>query len=325
VTDWRALPKVELHLHLEGAAPPAFIRAEAARQGIDLSRIFAPDGSYLWADFWEFLRVYEAASGVLTGPDSYRRLAAAVLESSRAEGVIYTEIFLAPQLVGDGDPGRWAEHFAAIREGAATVPGIVARFIALAVRHRGAAGAEAAAALAAATPGISGFNIGGDERFGRPADFARAFAIAREAGLGLTAHAGEVCGPESVRDALDSLGPARIGHGVRAIEDPALVRRLAGSGVVLEVNPGSNIALGLYPDWAHHPVAALDAAGVRVTISTDDPPYFRTSMSNEYARLAEAFGWGPETFRRLNRVAMQAAFCDEATRAAMLARLEGGS
>lgn len=317
--NWTALPKVELHLHLEGAAPPEFIREEAARQGVALPDIFGPDGSYAWTDFADFLNVYAAACTVLTGPESYSRLTEAVLAARAAEGVIYAEMFLAPQLIGGGDPGRWRETFAAIA--GARHPGIEARYIAICIRHFGAGPAEAVAHLAAATPGLAGFGMAGEERAGHPAEFARAFDIARAAGLKLTAHAGEFAGPESVAAALDHLRVGRIGHGVRAIEDPDLVRRLAAEGVVLEVCPGSNIALGLYPGWAEHPVAALDAAGVAVTLSTDDPPYFHTSLPAEYAALAEAHGWGVADFARLNRVAMGAAFCDETTRARILARL----
>lgn len=319
MTDWVALPKVELHVHLEGAAPPAFIREEAARVGADLSRLFAADGSYLWQDFAAFLAAYETACSVLRGPEAYARLTRAVLEAARADGVVYTEIFLAPDLIAGGDAGAWAEHVAAMA--AVRVTGIEARFIPIAIRHFGVERAERAARLAAATPGAAGFGMAGAEGYGRPADFARAFGLAREAGLPLTVHAGEVAGAESVREALDHLRPARIGHGVRAVEDPALVARLAAEGVVLEVCPGSNIALGLYPGWAAHPVAALDRAGVRVTLSTDDPPWFHTRLPSEYAALSAAHGWGAADFRRLNRVAAAAAFCDEATRSAVLARL----
>ena len=164
--------------------------------------------------------------------------------------------------------------------------------------------------------------MGGEERFGSPADYAPAFAIAAEAGLGLTVHAGEICGPESVAAALDALPVTRIGHGVRAIEDPDLVARIVAERIVLETNPGSNLALGLYPDWASHPVARLRAAGVAVTLSTDDPPYFHTSLALEYARLATAFGWTPADFAAINRTAAAAAFCDPATRADILSRLE---
>lgn len=318
---WEGFPKVELHLHLEGAAPPAFIRAEAARRGVPPPPVFGADGGYRWQGFGGFLAAYEAACTVLSGPDAYARLAAAVLADRAADGVVHAEIFIAPQLIAGGDPVAFAEHWAAIRS--VSCPGISIAWIAIAVRHLGPQGALETARLAAASAGLAGFGMAGDERFGHPADFAPAFDLAREAGLALTVHAGEFGGPDSVAAALDHLRPARIGHGVRAIESPALVARLAAEGIVLEVCPGSNIALGLYPDWAAHPVAALDRAGVRITLSTDDPPWFATRLSLEYAALARTHGWGPEDFRRFNRTAAAAAFCDAATRAGILARLEG--
>jgi adenosine deaminase len=327
VTNWAALPKVELHLHLEGAAPPEFIRTLAAEKRIDLTGVFDAQGGYAWTDFAHFLRTYEAACTVLQGPDDFRRPVEAELARSAADGVIYTEIFLAPDFCGGGDAAAWDDHLAAMIEGAAAARaahGIEARFIPTAIRHFGPERAANAARLTAATRGpmVTGFGMGGEERFGHPMDYLPAFAMAAEAGLGLTVHAGEIAGPESVRAALDHLPVSRIGHGVRAAEDPELVRRLAAEGIVLEVNPGSNLALGHDPDWPSHPVANLRAAGVPVTVSTDDPPYFHTDLPREYAALATAFGWTPEDFRSINRTAMEAAFCDEPTRAAILSRLE---
>jgi adenosine deaminase len=138
--------------------------------------------------------------------------------------------------------------------------------------------------------------------------------MAREAGLRLTAHAGEWGGPESVRDALDAFRPERIGHGVRAIEDTATVDRLAREGIVLEVCPGSNVALGLYRDWRAHPIARLRDAGVKVTVSTDDPPFFHTTMAREFDRLSEDLGWEDEELMALNATALDAAFCDGDTK-----------
>ena len=321
-----ALPKVELHLHVEGAAPPGLIRELAAEKSIDMRGAFDADGGYAWTDFASFLRTYELACTVLRTPEDYRRLMEAVLAKSAADGVIYTELFLAPDLCGDGSPRAWAEYLDAMIAGAdaaRAAHGIEARFIPTAIRHFGAGRAEAAARLAAATAGrmVTGFGMGGEERFGRPADFARAFAIAGEAGLGLTVHAGEVAGAESVRDALDALPVTRIGHGVRAVDDCDLVRRLAADGIVLEVCPGSNVALDVVPDLASHPIAVLRAAGVPVTVSSDDPPYFRTDMVSEYAGLSEAFGWTEADFRDMNLTAARAAFCDEAARASVVARL----
>src|SRR3546814_9879148 len=116
---------------------------------------------------------------------------------------------------------------------------------------------------------------------GRILDYARAFDIARDAGLGLTVHAGEVCGPESVRDALDLVRPTRIGHGVRAIEDPDLVARLADLGTVLEVCPGSNVALGVYPEFESHHLRPLKEAGLRLCLHSDDPPFLHTSLARD--------------------------------------------
>ncbi len=322
-----ALPKVELHLHLEGAAPPAFIRGLAAEKRIDLSRIFDDRGGYRFGDFREFLRVYEAATSVLTTPEDYRRLTLAVLEDRAADGVVYAETFLSPDFCGGGDPVAWAEYLAAIRDAAAQAErdaGIILRGIVTCIRHFGPDRARPVALAAAETAGdwLVGFGIAGDEAAGRPRDFAWAFDCAREAGLRLTAHAGEWAGPVSVRDALDDLRVERIGHGVRAIEDAELVRRLAREGVMLEVCPGSNIALGLYPGWAAHPVARLLDAGVRVSLSTDDPPFFHTTLGREYDRLADAFGWDSADFATINRDALAAAFCDDATRDRLLPRLE---
>ncbi|MEM9010476.1 MAG: adenosine deaminase [Pseudomonadota bacterium] len=324
MSDWARLPKVELHLHLEGAAPPDFIRELAAEKGVALDGVFGAAGNYQWTTFAEFLACYMAACSVLDGPEAFGRLTERVLEQSAAQGVVYTEIFVCPDLCGDGDPVAWAEYFAAITGSAEAARGINARFIVQAIRDFGPERAEATARLALESPRTSavGFGLGGEERHLAPADFARAFAIAREGGLPLTCHAGEICGADGVAATLDAIAPARIGHGVRAIEDPGVVARLRETGTVLEVCPGSNIALSVFPDWPSHPVDRLRQAGVAVTLSTDDPPYFGVDLISDYAHLAETFGWTEATFAELNRTAARAAFCDEATRATILNRLQ---
>ena len=163
--------------------------------------------------------------------------------------------------------------------------------------------------------------MAGEERFGRASDYVDAFEIARNAGLGITVHAGELAGAESVRQAMDHFRPSRIGHGVRAVEDADLVRRIADEGIVLEVCPGSNVALGIYPDFASHPLPLLVAAGVRTTLNSDDPPYFATSLAREYAEARSAMGLSAGQIASLTRTAIEAAFVDEATRAKLLERL----
>ncbi len=322
------LPKIELHLHLEGAAPSVFVRGLAKEKHVDLSGIFDARGDYRFSDFQQFLRVYEAACTVLQTPQDFHRLTRAVLEQSAADGVIYTEVFLSPDFCGGGDLNAWRDHLGAIAEAAEAARrecGIEMRAIVTCIRHFGPEQARRIALCAAETAGpfVVGFGMGGDETVGHPRDFAWAFDCAREAGLHLTAHAGEWGGAGSVRDVLTHLRVERIGHGVRAIEDLALVEVLAERGVVLEVCPGSNVALGLYRDIAAHPVARLRDREVKITLSTDDPPFFRTSNRREYEALAAAFGWTEADFRAINRDAAAAAFCDAATRKSLIERLEG--
>lgn len=321
------LPKIELHLHHEGAAPPDFIRQLAHEKKMDLSGIFRDDGGYDFRDFTHFLSVYEAASEVLTGPEEFHRLTLAILEESAANGVVYSETFLSPDFCGGGDLVAWRDYLAAIQDAADEAEkrfGITLRGIVTCVRHFGPDSAKKAALCAADTAGdwIVGFGMGGDEGMGHQGDFVWSFDCAREAGLHLTTHAGEFGGPESVRDAVRILGVERIGHGVRAIEDADLVQELVDRSVVLEICPGSNVVLGLFPDFASHPIARLRDAGVAVTVSTDDPPFFHTTMRREYEMLNQAFGWDVDDFAALNATALAAAFCDDATRDRVKKRLE---
>ncbi len=324
---WKSVPKTELHLHLEGAAPPEFIRMIAAEKGTDLSRIFHADGSYKWKDFAEFLKIYEAACSVLKTPDDYRRLLEAVLEVSADNGVVYTEIFLAPDFCGGGDLDAWKDYLAAFEIGADNAKakhGIEARFISTCVRHFGPEKAIHTANITANAPSprMVGFGMGGEERDFTAQDFVSAFAVAAEAGLGITSHAGEICGADSVRETLDHLPVSRIGHGVRAVEDPELVKRLAEEEILLEVNPGSNVCIGVFPSWEKHPLDHLRQQGVPVCVSTDDPPYFHITMTSDYENIAKTWGWSETDFADTNRTAMKYAFCDEETRAAVLAKFQ---
>ena len=317
MTNWEKFPKLELHLHLEGGAPPEFIRALAGEKNIDVSSAFGPDGSYVYKDFIDFLRVYEVACEVLKTPDDFARLTEAVLAKSAENGVIYTELFVSPDFCGGCDRGAWADYFAAMCEGAARSKekhGIEARFIVTCVRHFGAEQAVKAAQCATDQMGemLVGFGMGGDEGFGATKDFQPAFQLAGNAGLALTTHAGEWGGPSSVWDSLKYLNVTRIGHGVRSIEDPALVEHLALHNIVLEVSPGSNIALNVYPNLSAHPIQKLMSAGVPVTVSTDDPPYFHTDMTQEFANLADEFKWGREEFMTLNETSLSAVFASDA-------------
>jgi adenosine deaminase len=317
--SWRDLPKVELHLHLEGGAPPSFIRGLAAEKSIDIAGIFDEHGRYRTGTFDHFLRVYEAACTTLRTPEDYRRLILAVLEESAANGVVYSETFLSPDFCGGSDLGAWRDHLLAIEDAAKEAEaklGITLRAIAVCIRHFGPDKARAAALCAAETVGpfLTGFGMAGAETVGRPKDYAWSFDCAREAGLRLTCHAGEWGGPDMVADTLRDLRPERIGHGIGAAKDPALMERIAEAGTVLEVCPGSNVYLGAVPSWEAHPIEKLRAREVKVTVSTDDPPFFGTTMTREWEMLEKTFGWNEDDLKDLNRVALDAAFCDEATK-----------
>lgn len=319
-----SLPKAELHCHIEGATPPALALSQARRYGIDASA-FIRDGAYAWHDFTSFVASYDATANLFRSEEDYALLAETYLDEIAAAGAIYSELIVSPdqgEAVGIGADA----YVRGLAEGAARAKaksGIETRFLIVGIRHFGPESVVRAAEYAARKPHplITGFNLAGEERMHRVADFSRAFDIARDAGLGITIHAGELSGAFSVRDALDHVRPSRISHGVRAIEDPDLVRRLADEGVVLEVCPGSNVALGVFADFASHPLRALWQAGVRVTLNSDDPPFFHTSLAREYAVAETEMGFSRAELLAMTRTAIEAAFVDAPTRESLLARL----
>lgn len=320
----KRLPKAELHCHIEGATPPALAASQAERYGVDASA-FIRDGEYVWQDFTSFVQCYDATANLFRTEEDYALLAETYLAEIAEAGAIYSELIVSPDQ-GDAVGIGADAYICGLAEGADRAKartGIETRFIIVGIRHFGPERVVRAAEYAARRPHplITGFNLAGEERMHRVADFVRAFDIAREAGLGITIHAGELSGAFSVRDALDHVRPARISHGVRAIEDADLVRRLADEGVVLEVCPGSNVALNVFPDFAGHPLRALHRAGVRVTLNSDDPPFFHTSLAREYEIASTIMGFSDAEILGMTRTAIEAAFVDEPTRQALLLRL----
>jgi adenosine deaminase len=320
------VPKAELHVHLEGTAPPSLVRRIAERNGLEVpDGVFAAPDRFAWRDFLDFLRTYDLAASVIRTGEDYRDITYDYLASCAAQGAIYVELIASPDhaaLVGLSDEEH-VEGIAAGIDAARADHGIEARILLTCIRNLGVDRALRIAAYAASRPHpyVVGFQMAGDEASCPPGPFAEAYEIAAAAGLGCSVHAGEWAGAESVRAALD-LPVSRIGHGVRAIEDPGLVAELARRGIVLECCPTSNVVLGVFESFAAHPLPALRAAGVPVTLASDDPPYFGASVGGEYAVARERFGMGDDDLRDVTRTAIRAAFADEPLRAALLRRVD---
>ncbi len=316
--------KAELHCHIEGAASTGLVERKAVKYGADVSS-FVQGGKFVWHDFTSFLRAYDQASMLFRTEEDYADLAEDYLLSLSRQDAIYSEVFISTDhAISAGlDPRAYIEGLAEGMRRAKAATGIEGRMIATGLRHKGPDAVLAAAQYIVDNPHplVTGFGMAGDERMHAPKDFTAAFELARSAGLGITVHAGELSGWESVADALDALKPGRIGHGVRAIENPDLVKRLADEQILLECCPGSNISLSVYSDFPAHPFAELAKAGVPVTLNSDDPPYFHTDLAREYEIAATYFGYDDDMLNKVTETAIKAAFVEEDTRTALLERL----
>ena len=320
-----SLPKAELHVHLEGTAPPELIGRLAARNGLGLpASLLNEDGRFHYTDFLDFLRTYDLAASVIRTARDYRDITYEYLGECAREGAVYVELTASPDhaaLVGLSDE----DHLGGIAEGiddARAEHGIEGRILISAVKNFGVEQALRVARYAAERPHryVVGFSMAGDEANFPNQDFAQPYAIAAAAGLGCTVHAGEWAGPDSVRAALE-LPVTRIDHGVRAIEDPALVAELADRGIVLNCCPTSNVVLGVFDGYEQHPLPQLRDAGVRFTLGSDDPPYFGASVGGEYRVCAERMGFTDRELLEVTSTAIDAAFCDDDCKARLRSRV----
>jgi adenosine deaminase len=318
--------KAELHCHIEGAASTALVAAQAQKYNVPIHGLIDGD-AFVWHDFTSFLGAYDKAASLFRTEEDYALLSQTYFESIAADGAIYGEIFISTNHAQSTGlhPKAYIEGLAEGMRRAKANTGIETRMIATGLRHLGPEGVEEAARYIITNPHplVTGWGMAGEERVHHAKDFTRSFDMARNAGLGITVHAGELCGWQSVADALDHLQPKRIGHGVRAIESPELVKRLADQAIVLECCPGSNISLKVFPSYAEHSFMKLRAAGVKVTLNSDDPPHFASSLKREYEIGAQEFGLSDIELAEITRLAIDAAFLDEDTRAGLLARLDG--
>jgi adenosine deaminase len=318
--------KAELHVHLEGTMPPALVKRLAARNGARLDpTIFRSNEEYAWNDFWHFLDCYDKAAATILTKDDYRLVTYDYLARCAREDTIYVEMFSSPDHAAEVGMS-YADHLEGIAAGiddAYREFGIVGRIIVTCVRHFGPERALNVARQFVATPHpyVVGFGMGGDESQFHAQDFAPAYNLVRDAGYRTTTHAGEFGGPDSIRDSLQHLPISRIGHGVRAIEDAALMDQLSEKKIPLELCPGSNVATGLYANRKAHPFRNFMDAGCIVTLNSDDPPFFATSLGQEYDKAAHNYHLNEADLKQITRNALQAAFCEDDLKEKLIAQI----
>jgi adenosine deaminase len=312
----RAMPKAELHIHIEGSLEPELIFALARRNRIGLSypSVEALRAAYAFTDLQSFLDIYYAGASVLVKEDDFYDMAMAYFERAAADNVVHAELFFDPQTHTDrGVPfGVVINGLSRACAQAARIHGIEASLILCFLRHLSE---EAAfATLEEALPyrdRFVGVGLDSGERGNPPEKFARVFARAGERGLHRVAHAGEEGPPEYIRSALDVLHAERIDHGVRCLEDPALVARLARERVPLTVCPLSNVKLCVVPDLAHHPLKALLDAGLCATVNSDDPAYFGGYVGTNFVKTFAALPLSARDAYSLARNSFIASFAGE--------------
>jgi adenosine deaminase len=326
--DLAHLPKAHLHLHLTGGMRPATLVELAAARGTRLPpELTGPAAARLdvtarrgWT---RFQRLYDAARDVLRGPEDVRRLVREIAEDEAAAGSRWCEVQVDPSSYAARLGGLQAtvELVLDAMAAASRDTGVGMALVVAANRTRHPGDAETLARLAKrfAGRGVVGFGLSNDETRGPPEEFAKAFRIAREAGLLAVPHAGELRGIRSVVGAVEHLGAHRLGHGVRSVEDPATVALLADRGVVLEVCPASNVALGVAGAVEEVPVRRLRAAGVPVALGADDPLVFRSGLLEQYAAVRAGQGLSDDDLADLAACAVRGSAAPQEVKRELLA------
>ncbi len=326
-----ALPKAHLHLHFTGAMRHSTLVELARERGVHLPEALAagwpPRLSAADERGWfRFQRLYDIARSVIRTPADVHRLLRETAEDERAEGSGWLEIQVDPSGYGArfGGLTPMVELVLAAAEVAAAATGVGIGIIVASNRTKHPLEARTLARLAAqyAGRGVTGFGLSNDERRGPAREFAAAFRIAARAGLLLAPHGGELAGPESVRSCLDDLRAGRIGHGVAAAADAGLTRRLAGSGVTLEVCPASNVALGVAASPAEVPLRRLLDHGVQVALGADDPLLFGSRLVAQYEIARSAHGMSDPELAAVARMSVRGSAAPPATAARLLAGID---
>ena len=316
------MPKIELHVHLEGTVRAPTLLEIARRNDYPLpaDTVEGLAKLYEYRDFEHFIDTWILTTNAMRTTDDFRQVVVDYAAEAGSHGAVYLEAIFSPaERIGRGV--GWDEIFSGYCDGAQEAEelhGVTVRLTPDIYRGATAEQAQTVVRYSAAyrERGIVGVGLGGLEAQYPPEPYAEVFALAKAEGLGSVPHAGEHAGPESIRGALDALGADRIRHGIRAIEDPALVAELAARGTVCDVSPISNVRTGAVPSLGEHPLPRLVAAGVRCSISTDDPAMFDTDLGREYEAV-RSLGVDP---RAAYDAGVAGALCDEETRDRLAAR-----
>jgi adenosine deaminase len=296
--DLAALPKAEVHIHLEGSVRPATLEEFAAREGVSISRVFS--------DLPSFVDAYGEAAALMVRPGDYKRLVREYCEDALRAGVRYAELEVAPAL----RPG--AQHrLAEAAEEAGKQTDVTVRLVLGLGRIMPIEIAIPALDIISELPGYTVLGLGGPEEGYPAAPFQEAFAEARRRGLRLAPHAGEAAGADSVREVIDLLGAERIQHGVRCVEDPALLAEIVERRIPLAVCPTSNVQLGVVKDIRAHQLRQLWDAGAIVSVNTDDPGFFDCDLLTEYAIAGQLLGLDREGYARLARYSIESTFAPD--------------
>ncbi|GII53366.1 aminodeoxyfutalosine deaminase [Planotetraspora thailandica] len=322
------LPKAELHVHHVGAASPRIVAELAARHEGTTTVPADPallESYFDFRDFAHFVEVYVSVVDLIREPDDLWALIHGVGRDLAGQQVRYAELTVTPytHLLRGFAPEEFCEIIEDARHRVEADFGTTLRWIFDIPGEFGVESADRTLAIALdqRPDGLIGFGLGGPEIGVPRALFASHFAAARAAGLRSVPHAGETTGAQTIWDAVNELGAERIGHGVHSVQDPALMEHLAASGIVLEVCPTSNIRTRAVPSLAEHPLPELVKAGVPVTINSDDPPMFGTTLNQEYGVAAELLGLDRDGVADLARSAVRASFMSPEGKRALLAEI----
>ena len=325
----RRLPKAELHLHLEGAVTPETLVELSERHPAGRLRLEQAQALYRYADFTGFLLAFKAITERLLTPDDYELITWRMAQSLAAQGVAHAEVYVSVGVVYYWRRIEFEPLFAGMERArlrAERELGISILWIFDAVRHFGVEEAarvfRKAAEMRREHPSIIGIGIGGDERRTGAEPFRELYAEARDAGLRLTAHAGETVGPESIWGALN-IGAERIGHGLSAEHDAELMEVLAERQIPIEICVTSNVRTGSCPSLAEHPVRRYFDSGLMITLNSDDPTLFGSDLLGEYRLAEREFQFTQEQLRELASNSVEASFLPPERKVALLRAIEG--